>query len=106
MSENTAVYQAVQNAVESNKKAAVATVVKVFGSSYRKEGAKMFIDETENQVGLISGGCLESDVAEVALEVIKNGKPIMKFYDMSEELVWGLGLGCPGKVQVYIEPIN
>lgn len=106
MSDNLAVYQAIQEAKISKKKAAIATVVKVFGSSYRKEGAKMFVDETNFQVGLISGGCLESDVAEVAKDVMIRGKPTMKFYDMSEDLVWGLGLGCPGKVQVYIEPIN
>lgn len=106
MSDNLAVYQAIQKGMKTKNKAVVATVVKVFGSSYRKEGAKMFIDETDFQIGLISGGCLESDVAEVAKVVMANGRPIMKFYDMSEDLVWGLGLGCPGKVQVYIEPIN
>lgn len=104
--ENIEVYRAIQQTKDAGKKGALATVVQVFGSSYRREGAKMLIDEEEQVVGMISGGCLEGDVAEVAKQVIHTGKPMMKFYDMDEDLVWGLGLGCPGKVQVYIEPIN
>ena len=106
MKENLKVYDAINDARESGKRAAVATVVKVMGSSYRREGAKMFIDENENNIGLISGGCLESDVAEEAKKVIESGKPRMKFYDLDEDFMWGLGLGCPGKVKIYIEPIS
>lgn len=106
MQENLEVYHAIRHTKKQGNKAALATVVRVFGSSYRREGAKMLIDETERMTGMISGGCLEADVAEVAKQVIATGKPIMKFYDMDEDLVWGLGLGCPGKVQVYIEPIK
>lgn len=65
----------------------------------------MLIDEDGRTTGVISGGCLEPDVAESAKSVIKKGEPLLKEYDMDEETVWGLGLGCPGKVQLYIEPI-
>ena len=65
----------------------------------------MLIDEDEVITGMISGGCLESDVAEVAKHVIRSGTPLLKLYDMDENLVWGLGLGCPGKVEIYIEPV-
>ncbi|MDQ0163738.1 XdhC family protein [Aeribacillus alveayuensis] len=87
-------------------KAAIATVVRVKGSAYKREGAKMLIDESGNTTGLISGGCLEPDVAEAAKQVIENGKPVLRRYDMDEDLVWGLGLGCPGTVDIYIEKIN
>ncbi|CAM4287354.1 XdhC and CoxI family protein [Lacicoccus alkaliphilus] len=106
LKENLKVYEAIAEAKESGKRAAVATVIKVIGSSYRREGAKMFVDETERNIGLISGGCLESDVAEEAKAVIKSGKPFTKFYDLDEDYVWGLGLGCPGKVMVYIERVS
>lgn len=106
MDGNVEVYRAICNAKNDAKNAAIATVVKVFGSSYRREGAKMYIDETGHSIGLISGGCLESDVVEVAKQVITERKPMTRFYNMDEDLVWGLGLGCPGKVQVYIEPIQ
>lgn len=106
MNEELKVYNAISRYKDQGKRAAIATVVKVFGSSYRREGAKMYIDETGEYVGIISGGCLESDVKEEAKKVIQSGEPLMKSYDMDEDLVWGLGLGCPGKVQVYIEPIS
>lgn len=105
MPENLPIYEAIEKARAENKACAVATVIKVYGSAYRREGAKMYIDEDEQTIGMISGGCLEADVAEVAKEVIETGTPVVKFYDMDEDLVWGLGLGCPGKVEVYIEPI-
>ncbi|MHA6261324.1 XdhC family protein [Sporosarcina sp. CAU 1771] len=106
MLENALVYKALAKNKEMQKKSALATVVRVYGSAYRREGAKMLIDEDENRTGMISGGCLESDVAEIAKQVIETGKPELKFYDMDEDLVWGLGLGCPGKVEIYIEPIS
>lgn len=106
LKENLKVYEAVAEAKQSGKRAAVATVIKVIGSSYRREGAKMFIDEEEGRIGLISGGCLEADVAEEAKAVIRSGRPFTKFYDLDEDFVWGLGLGCPGKVMVYIERVS
>ena len=106
MHENALVLKALHKAREAQKKSALATVVRVYGSAYRREGAKMLIDEDENRTGMISGGCLEADVAEVAKEVIESGTPILRMYDMDEDLVWGLGLGCPGKVEIYIEPVS
>lgn len=106
MSEIEMVMEALIRTRTSGRKAALATVVGVKGSAYRREGAKMLIDEDENRIGMISGGCLENDVAEVAKMVIASGIPILRAYDLDEDLVWGLGLGCPGKVEIYIEPIT
>lgn len=106
MLENLEVIEAIRTVQKENKKAALATVVKVHGSAYRREGAKMLIEEDENYVGMISGGCLESDVVEIAKEVMETGKPVLKKYNLDEDLVWGLGLGCPGKVEIYIEPLS
>lgn len=50
--------------------------MKVYGSAYRREGAKRVIDEYENKTGMISVGCLEADVAEVAKDVIATGQPV------------------------------
>lgn len=105
MTENEQIIQAVISTRENGIKAALATVVRVYGSAYRREGAKMLIDENEKQTGMVSGGCLEADVAEVAKQVISGGQPVLKTYDMDEDLVWGLGLGCPGTVDIYIEPV-
>ncbi|WP_077247273.1 XdhC family protein [Pseudobacillus wudalianchiensis] len=105
MSETAIVMQAIEETRKAGRKAALATVVRVFGSAYRREGAKMLIDENETITGMISGGCLEADVAETAKQVIASGAPILKTYAMDEDVVWGLGLGCPGTVEIYIEPV-
>ncbi|MFM1650556.1 XdhC family protein [Brevibacillus sp. B_LB10_24] len=105
MRENVHVVRAIEEARKAGKQAALATVVRVFGSAYRREGAKMVTDEDGGVTGMISGGCLEADVAEVAKNVIQQGRPVLKRYDLDEDLVWGLGLGCPGTVEVFIESV-
>jgi xanthine dehydrogenase accessory factor len=98
--------QAIQDAKNSGRKAAIATVVRVVGSAYRREGTKMLIDADGGQVCMISGGCLEQEVGAVAQSVMESGQAVVKFFDLDEEVVWGLGLGCGGAVDVYIEPLD
>lgn len=105
MADNQQIMQAIVQTRQKGIRAALATVVRVYGSAYRREGAKMLIDENEQMTGMVSGGCLESDVGEAAKQVISSGVPLLKTYDMDEDLVWGLGLGCPGTVDIYIEPV-
>lgn len=93
----------------SRAKAALATVVKTSGSVYRRPGARMLITEAGQMVGAISGGCLESDIVERAQPLmLHSGEPIIVEYDTnaSNELVWGLGMGCNGTVQVLIESLH
>jgi xanthine/CO dehydrogenase XdhC/CoxF family maturation factor len=87
--------------------AALATVVRVRGSTYRREGARLLIEESGRTVGSISGGCLEGDVAEVARGVLETGRARLVNYDLTsdDEAVWGLGLGCNGAIDVFIEPV-
>ncbi len=84
---------------------AMATVMKVRGSAYRRPGARMLM-AAGRTAGMISGGCLENDARERGCEVIATGKPTLVTYDSSapEDIVFGLGLGCNGIVQVLIEP--
>jgi xanthine dehydrogenase accessory factor len=88
------------------QRVALATVVKVQGSAYRREGAKMLISEGGATTCMISGGCLEAEVAEVAKEVLTHNEPRRVAYDLEEEVVWGLGLGCGGTVEVWLEPLE
>lgn len=105
MQEQIEIVEAIDQASGTKSKGALATVIGVIGSAYRHPGAKMFIDEQGNTTGMISGGCLESDVAHVALQVMETSSAVRKQYVMEEDLVWGLGLGCPGTVELYIEPL-
>jgi xanthine dehydrogenase accessory factor len=86
--------------------AALATVVRVIGSAYRHEGAKLLVRADGGTVGNVSGGCLEGDVREAAFGVIRTGRAELRTYcsGADEIAAWDLGLGCEGRVDVFIEP--
>ena len=88
--------------------AALATVVRVRGSAYRHEGAKLAVALDGGSAGNVSGGCLEQDVREVALQVIRSGAPELRNYCSSADDIaaWDLGVGCEGAVDVYVEPAD
>jgi len=90
------------------EKAVLATVVRTSGSTYRKEGAKMLITGKGKVIGSISAGCLEADVRAIAPQVIASGKPRLLRYDntANSEVIWGLGLGCNGVVEVFVEAVG
>jgi xanthine dehydrogenase accessory factor len=92
----------------SNKRTALATVVKLYGSSYRRPGARMLMTEDGHWWGAISGGCLEGDALRKARKAILDGKPTLVTYDtMNDESAMnlGVGLGCNGIIDVLIEPL-
>ncbi len=91
---------------ERGGRAALATVVRVRGSAYRREGTKMLIGEDGSQVCMISGGCLEQEVGEIAGQVLASGVPTVQHFDLDEDVMWGLGIGCGGSLDVYIEPFD
>jgi xanthine dehydrogenase accessory factor len=89
----------------AGRRAALATVVGIAGSAYRRPGAKLLIEETGGTVGSVSGGCLEADVREVAQAVLETGRPSLRHYNTGDEdIVFGLGLGCNGLVDVFVQP--
>jgi len=87
--------------------AALATVVRVRGSAYRHEGAKMLVGADGTIVGNVSGGCLEQDVREVARQVIATGVAERRQYcSGSDEIAaWDLGVGCEGAVEILVAPV-
>jgi xanthine dehydrogenase accessory factor len=108
MNEVRALVEAFDAANKSGERCALATVVSVEGSSYRRPGARMLVCEGGTSIGTISAGCLEGDVIEHAKRVIKAGEAVLVEYDTastSDEMAWGLGLGCNGIVRVLVEPL-
>src|SRR3989337_537867 len=95
-------------AQKQGKQTALATVVHVDGSSYRRPGARMLITEEGQLTGAISGGCLEGDALCKALLVMSQKRSMLVTYDTMDEddAILGIGLGCNGIIQVLIEPIN
>lgn len=108
MNETQAIIKAFDEARQSGERCALATVVNVEGSAYRRPGARMLVAETKLATGTLSGGCLERDVVERALAAIKNGSPVLVRYDTASDvdIVWGLGMGCNGVVEILIEPLD
>jgi xanthine/CO dehydrogenase XdhC/CoxF family maturation factor len=86
----------------------LATVVGTTGSTYRKSGAQMLIAGDCSSAGLLSGGCLESDLAERAKGVLENGSAAVVEYDTrsSDDLIWGLGLGCEGAMRILLQRLD
>jgi xanthine dehydrogenase accessory factor len=93
---------------ERGGSAALGTVVRISGSAYRRPGAKLLIEESGVTHGGVSGGCLEADVRAQGLEIVRGAAPRMLHYDTGsdEETLWGLGLGCEGAVDVYLQPVD
>jgi xanthine dehydrogenase accessory factor len=83
---------------------ALGVLVHTAGSTYRKPGALILIAADGEYAGLISGGCLEGDLREHARAVIASGAATSVRYDMrtADDLLWGLGLGCEGAMQILL----
>jgi xanthine/CO dehydrogenase XdhC/CoxF family maturation factor len=85
---------------------ALATVVKTWGSSPRPVGAKLAVNEGGEFVGSVSGGCVEGAVVTEALEVIRDGKPRLLGFGVSNEEAWEVGLACGGKIEIFVERVE
>jgi xanthine dehydrogenase accessory factor len=107
MKEIKDIVSAFHKAVANGKKTALATVVSVEGSSYRRPGARMLITEDGELTGAISGGCLEGDALRKALYVMSEQRAMVVTYDTMDEddAGIGVGLGCNGIVRILIEPV-
>src|SRR6186713_3688909 len=104
MKEIKDIIAAYRMAQEQGKQAALATVVHVEGSSYRRPGARMLITDDGQLTGAISGGCLEGDALRKALLVMAQQKPMLVTYDTmdDDDAKFGVGLGCNGIIQVLL----
>jgi xanthine dehydrogenase accessory factor len=87
---------------------ALATVVEVLGSAYRRPGARMLVTDDGQLTGAISGGCLEGDARQRARQAIFRGQPALVTYDTRDEddPRHGLGPGCQGVVRILLEPLD
>ena len=84
---------------------ALATVVETSGSTYRRAGARLIVRSDRRVFGAVSGGCLESDLVERALDVLRRGHAsLVRYRPADDDPIFGFGSGCPGEVAVLIEP--
>ncbi|WLT33294.1 XdhC family protein [Geothrix sp. PMB-07] len=87
---------------------ALATLMRVEGSSYRRPGARLLLDRGGPLRGSLSGGCLEGDVHARAMEALQDGRLRIMQYDLrgDADLVWGSGSGCEGLLDILVEPLE
>lgn len=85
----------------------LASVFETEGSTYSKAGARMIINSQGDFQGMLSGGCLEGDLAGRARTVLDSGKAQTVSYDLgvNGEELWGLGVGCDGLMRIFLQPL-
>ena len=84
---------------------ALATVVRMWGSSPRPAGSQLAVNDEGAFVGSVSGGCIEGAVIHEAIAVMSDGMPRMLEFGVTSEMAWEVGLACGGQVQVFVELI-
>jgi xanthine dehydrogenase accessory factor len=101
--------EALQQAVrwrEVGRKVAVATVLATRRSAPRPVGSKLFVSDSGDLAGSVSGGCVESDVVLAAQEVLVEGAPRLLTYGITDEMAFGIGLPCGGEIDVFVEELT
>jgi xanthine dehydrogenase accessory factor len=109
MNELAAILDGIDRLWSLGEEAAIATVVRVSGSAYRKPGARMLImPGGAERIGTVSGGCLEGDIARKAWQLTAGGAAAVLRYDSTDEDdgLWGLGLGCNGVIEILVERLR
>jgi len=85
---------------------ALITVLGTEGSTYSKAGSQMLVNENGDFHGMLSGGCLEGDLAERSRKIIETNIADVVTYDLrGDDDVFGLGVGCEGALRILIQPI-
>lgn len=92
--------------LDAGEPVALATVVRIFGSSSQPLGARMAMTTGNRFVGAVSGGCVETDVYETAMLVLRRGTPLMLHYQQVDDPLVEIGLNCEGKIDVLVEPLT
>lgn len=92
----------------AGRRMALVTVIDTEGSTYTKAGHRMLVADNGDFHGLVSGGCLEGDLAAHASEVIATGKATLLTYDLRDEAdeIWGLGIGCNGLLRLLVQRLD
>ncbi|MEH7272479.1 XdhC family protein [Neobacillus vireti] len=89
-------------------KSILATIIRIDGSAYLKEGTSMLMMENGERIGMISPGCLEEDLFLRSKELFQSPYPQVVTYDLSsvDDYGWGQGMGCNGVIKILLEPIT
>jgi xanthine/CO dehydrogenase XdhC/CoxF family maturation factor len=84
---------------------ALATVVRTWGSSPRRVGAKMAVSSEGSIAGSVSGGCIEGAVFDACQAALKTGNSRLLHFGVADDDAWEVGLACGGMIDVFVEPL-
>jgi xanthine/CO dehydrogenase XdhC/CoxF family maturation factor len=91
---------------DAGEKVVVATVVATRRSAPRPVGTSLAVSESGKMCGSVSGGCVESDVFDNAMEVMRTGEPKLLHYGITDDQAWEVGLPCGGEIDVFVEAVE
>ena len=91
---------------DAGEKVVVATVVSTRRSAPRPIGTSLAVSESGKMCGSVSGGCVESDVFDNAMAVMRDGEPRLLHYGITDEMAWDVGLPCGGEIDVFVGPVE
>lgn len=91
---------------KSGKGAAIATVVRTWGSAPRPVGSLLAISGEGEIMGSVSGGCVEGAVVAEALDAFDDGDPKLLSYGVSDNEAFAVGLACGGEIEILVEPVE
>ncbi len=92
--------------LDAGEPVALATIVRIRGSSSQPLGSRMAMTGDERFVGGVSGGCVETDVYQAARDALAGGGALMLHYQRVENPVIEIGLNCDGQIDVLVEPLD
>ncbi len=91
---------------DAGEKVVVATVIATRRSAPRPVGTSLAVSESGQMCGSVSGGCVESDVFDNAMDVMRTGEPKLLHYGITDDQAWEVGLPCGGEIDVFVEAVE
>ncbi|HID61794.1 MAG TPA: XdhC family protein [Anaerolineae bacterium] len=99
------IWQEIVKLMSSGQPAALATIISTQGSTPQKAGAKVLVLSDGRIIGTIGGGCVEAEVWQEAMQIMKTRVPKVLHFELTDDLFGDSGLICGGVMEVFVEPI-
>src|SRR5438093_9375335 len=93
-------------AIETGRECVFCSLVETRGSTPQKAGAAMLVFPDGSQRGTLGGGCVEAEVKQRALRVLREGRPEVLTFCLDDNYGWDDGLICGGRMTILADPLS